>query len=70
MTVRMRKGNLFADIFDSPETIKQAQFEGFSLVDEPKNDAKEKEPEENETNKNDAKDENVPNVHRGRKGKQ
>ena len=33
-TVRMKKGNKFADIYDSPETIKQAQLEGYSLVKE------------------------------------
>jgi hypothetical protein len=33
MTVKMRKGDLFADIFDSPETIAQARREGYSLVD-------------------------------------
>jgi hypothetical protein len=33
MTVVMRKGDLFADIFDSPETIAQARREGYSLVD-------------------------------------
>jgi hypothetical protein len=27
----MRKGDLFADIFDSPETIAQAQREGYHL---------------------------------------
>ena len=32
-TVRMRKGTLYADIFDSPETIKQAQKDGYSLVE-------------------------------------
>ena len=30
-TVRMRKGTVYADIFDSPETIKQAQKDGYSL---------------------------------------
>jgi hypothetical protein len=30
-TVAMRKGDLFADIFDSPETIAQAQREGYHL---------------------------------------
>lgn len=41
-TIRMRKGNLYADIFDSPETIKQAQRDGYSIVEktfeEPKKD--------------------------------
>ena len=32
-TVRMRKGTVCADIFDSPETIKQAQKDGYSLVE-------------------------------------
>lgn len=32
-TVRMKKGTLYADIFDSPETIKQAQREGYSIVE-------------------------------------
>jgi hypothetical protein len=32
-TVQMRKGDLFADIFDSPETIAQARRDGYSLVD-------------------------------------
>jgi hypothetical protein len=31
-TVRMKKGDKYADIFDSPETIRQAQLEGYSLV--------------------------------------
>ncbi|MCR5699659.1 MAG: hypothetical protein K6G52_08460 [Treponemataceae bacterium] len=35
-TVRMKKGDKYADIFDSPETIKQAQFEGYSLCEEKK----------------------------------
>jgi hypothetical protein len=33
-TVVMRKGDLFADIFDSPETIAQAQKEGYHLCSE------------------------------------
>ena len=33
-TVKMKKGSMYADIYDSPETIKQAQTEGFSLVEE------------------------------------
>ena len=33
-TVAMRKGDLFADIFDSPETVAQAQKEGFHLCSE------------------------------------
>lgn len=32
-TVKMKKGKKFADIFDSPETIKQAQLDGYSLVE-------------------------------------
>lgn len=34
MTIRMKKGDKYADIFDSPETIKQAQLDGYSIVDE------------------------------------
>lgn len=33
-TVRMKKGLLYADIHDSPESIKQAQLNGYSLVEE------------------------------------
>jgi hypothetical protein len=32
-TVKMRKGDLFADIYDSPETVSQARREGYSLVE-------------------------------------
>ena len=32
-TVRMRKGDKYADIYDSPETIRQARREGYSLVE-------------------------------------
>ena len=32
--VVMRKGDRFADIFDSPETIKQAQKDGYHLCNE------------------------------------
>lgn len=35
-TVRMKKGNKYADIFDSAETIKQAQLDGYSLVEKTK----------------------------------
>lgn len=31
-TIRMKKGIKFADIYDSPETISQAQKEGWSIV--------------------------------------
>lgn len=33
-TVRMKKGLLYADIYDSPDSIKQAQLNGYSLVEE------------------------------------
>jgi hypothetical protein len=33
-TVVMRKGDLYADVFDSPETISQAQKEGYHLCSE------------------------------------
>jgi hypothetical protein len=29
----MQKGDIFADIFDSPETIRQARIDGYSIVD-------------------------------------
>lgn len=32
-TVRMKLGDKYADVFDSPETIKQAQLEGYTLVE-------------------------------------
>lgn len=38
-TVRMKKGLLYADIYDSPESIKQAQLNGYSLVKEKTLDA-------------------------------
>ena len=31
-TVKMKKGDKYADVYDSPETIRQAQLEGYSLV--------------------------------------
>lgn len=40
-TVKMKKGDKYADIFDSPETIRQAQLDGYSLVEEKKAVAKE-----------------------------
>jgi len=33
-TIRMKKGNLYADIFDSPETIQTAKDEGFTYAEE------------------------------------
>lgn len=33
-TVKMVRGSLYADIFDSEETIAQAKKDGFELVDE------------------------------------
>lgn len=39
-TVRMRKGSKYADIFDSPETIKQAQLDGYSIVEKAKEASK------------------------------
>lgn len=53
-TVRMKKGDKFADIYDSPETIKQAQFEGYSIVEDSKKKADEvpaesESPAENQT---------------------
>lgn len=28
----MKKGDKYADVYDSPETIRQAQLDGYSLV--------------------------------------
>lgn len=38
-TVKMRRGDFYADICDSPETIRQAESEGYVLVEEPKVEA-------------------------------
>ena len=46
-TVRMRKGDMYADIFDSPETIKQAQRDGYSIVEKTFEDKKEEPKKEN-----------------------
>ena len=45
-TIRMRKGTLYADIFDSPETIKQAQRDGYSIVEKTFEKPKEEEAKE------------------------
>ena len=45
-TVRMKKGDKFADIFDSPETIRQAQLDGYSVVEESKSGKAELEKED------------------------
>ena len=37
-TVKMKKGVYYADVYDSPETIRQAQLDGYSLVDEKKDE--------------------------------
>ena len=53
-TVRMKKGDKYADVFDSPETIKQAQLDGYALVETKKEEpvkkpvVEEKEDEEDE----------------------
>ena len=39
-TVKMKRGSLYADIYDSPETIAQAQKDGFELVAETKEEPK------------------------------
>lgn len=39
-TIRMKKGTLYADIFDSPESIASAQSKGYSIVKEEKKDEK------------------------------
>jgi hypothetical protein len=33
-TIKMKKGEVFADIFDSPETILQARKEGYHIASE------------------------------------
>lgn len=40
-TIKMQKGDTFADIFDSEETIKNAQLDGWSIVEEKKEIKKE-----------------------------
>ena len=35
-TVKMKKGDKLADIYDSEETIRQARKEGYSVVEDPK----------------------------------
>lgn len=35
-TIRMKKGERYADVFDSPESIKQAQLDGYVIVEQPK----------------------------------
>ena len=35
-TVRMKKGNLYADIYDSPEGIARAELHGFVRCEEEK----------------------------------
>ena len=47
-TIRMKKGDKFADIFDSPETIKQAQLDGYSVVETKKAESKAEVKEEDE----------------------
>lgn len=62
-TVRMKKGNKYADIFDSPETIKQAQLDGYSLVEKSKVEVK-VEPIKNDSEKEDVKNNTAKTVNR------
>ena len=39
-TVKMKKGDKYADIFDSPETIAQAEKEGYVMASEKKAETK------------------------------
>ena len=39
-TVRMKRGSLFADIYDSKETIEQAKKDGFEIVETVKEEKK------------------------------
>lgn len=50
-TVRMKRGDKYADIFDSPETIAQAKSEGYELV----TDSKKTEPAKTENEDADKK---------------
>lgn len=62
-TVRMKKGDKYADVYDSPETIKQAQLDGYSVVEnkkaepakEVKEEPKEETPKASETEKTTAR---------------
>lgn len=47
-TVRMKKGDKYADVFDSPETIKQAQLDGYSLCETKKAETVKEEPKTEE----------------------
>lgn len=63
----MRKGDLFADIADNPDSIKMAQGEGFSIVDEtpPSNESPtDNEPTEGEPTED--KESAKPTARRGR----
>lgn len=42
-TVKMKKGEKYADIYDSPETIAQAKADGYELVAEGKTPVKQTE---------------------------
>lgn len=53
-TVRMKKGDKYADVFDSPETIKQAQYEGYSLCEEKKSESKKDAEEKGDEQKEEA----------------
>ena len=37
-TIKMKKGDKYADVYDSPETIRQAQLDGYSVVEKQKHD--------------------------------
>ena len=39
-TVKMKRGSHYADIFDSPETIGQAEKDGYVLAEEKKSETK------------------------------
>ena len=44
-TIKMKKGTVYADIFDSPETIAQAQREGYHICMDEEKPPKANEPE-------------------------
>lgn len=54
-TVRMKKGDKYADVYDSPETIRQAQLDGYSLVAKAAPKQEQKEDKASDTAKTGAK---------------
>lgn len=63
-TVRMKKGVKYADVFDSPETIRNAQLDGYSLCEEEKAEKKVEEPKVETTEKQSDEQSEVKVVHK------